>query len=381
MGKKKAKPSDDDYFSGLGAPTAEPEPESAPPPPEPESEEDEQVLEAELHEEDDDEAEAEEDEAVAEATPRAAPRASPAAAPAPAAGDADGALAQLLLRLRPFGPGGGGGALMPYALAALLKCAWSAVSRVAPPATLLAVEQKFAEGAGERAAAAAAGEAAARASSLYDPVSERWVARGAPCARDDGDAVASLRFNAERACWERWYKNLATKTKADKSPTKKKRAGDDDDDAPAAGAGAAARAGGMWVRAKAWEGWASAPAKLTTDDEFVGDSDVQFFVCVPASAIDPSAAAADEAVFECTAWVESHLMLRDAARGLGMVDVQKPVLELGLGDKGIEGAVLARVQALAAASNDDDGGARGKPAKKEKLSRAEKKEKKKAYGR
>ena len=56
-------------------------------------------------------------------------------------------------------------------------------------------------------------------------------------------------------------------------------------------------------------------------------------------------------------------------------------LELGLGDKGIEGAVLARVQALAAASNDDDGGARGKPAKKEKLSRAEKKEKKKAYGR
>ena len=26
MGKKKAKPSDDDYFSGLGAPTAEPEP-------------------------------------------------------------------------------------------------------------------------------------------------------------------------------------------------------------------------------------------------------------------------------------------------------------------------------------------------------------------
>ena len=35
MGKKKAKPSDDDYFSGLGAPTAEPEPESAPPLPEP----------------------------------------------------------------------------------------------------------------------------------------------------------------------------------------------------------------------------------------------------------------------------------------------------------------------------------------------------------
>ena len=59
-----------------------------------------------------------------------------------------------------------------------------------------------------------------------------------------------------------------------------------------------------------------------------------------------------------------------------------PVLtDVSIDIEGGEGAVLARVQALAAASNDDDGGARGKPAKKEKLSRAEKKEKKKAYGR
>jgi len=170
---------------------------------------------------------------------------------------------------------------------------------------------------------------------LYCPETGAWFKRGRvnpshPSIRRADGVV------------ERWVKNLKTKG-ADK---------------------------GAWTKVRDGDGWASAPLKLGAADENLGDADVVFF------------AAVDGKPFECTAWVSSHLCTGAAARELELVDGAKPlfVVTADEGDGSLSAAMPSKLVDLL---NRKAGGAvaPGKRAPKEKLSRAEKKEKKKGYGR
>ena len=92
---------------------------------------------------------------------------------------------------------------------------------------------------------------------------------------------------------------------------------------------------------------------------------MQFYACL------------DQKVFECSDWVASHVCTRAAARELGVVDGPRTLFRVAVDD--VQGAV-ATLDKKASASLHAKAGV-AKKAPKEKLSRAEKKAKKKAYGR
>ena len=97
----------------------------------------------------------------------------------------------------------------------------------------------------------------------------------------------------------------------------------------------------------------------------MADSEVQFYACL------------DGKVFECGDWIASHVCTRAAARELGVVDGPRTLFRVAVDD--VQGAVATLDKKASAALSQKAGVA--KAPKKEKLSRAEKKAKKKAYGR
>ena len=97
----------------------------------------------------------------------------------------------------------------------------------------------------------------------------------------------------------------------------------------------------------------------------MADSEVQFYACL------------DGKVFECGDWIASHVCTRAAARELGCVDGPRTLFRVAVDD--VQGAVATLDKKASAALHAKAGVAKKAP--KEKLSRAEKKAKKKAYGR
>ena len=174
-----------------------------------------------------------------------------------------------------------------------------------------------------------------RTTMLFCPETGAWFPRD---YAQRGNAALRV---AEDGQLERWVKNLKTKSKD-------------------AGAGTKVRDG---------DGWASAPAQLGTRDEDLADGDVKFF------------AAFDGRAFECTAWIASHLCSGAAAKELDAVDGAKPVFAVAFDD--VNGLVATMPRRVLDLLNRKSGGEvdKGKKAPKEKLSRADKKAKKQAYGR
>ena len=100
----------------------------------------------------------------------------------------------------------------------------------------------------------------------------------------------------------------------------------------------------------------------------MGDSEIQFYACL------------DGKVFGCSDWIASHVCTRAAARELGCVDGPRTLFRVAVDD--VQGAVATLDKKASAALHAKAGVASGsKKQPKEKLSRAEKKAKKKAYGR
>ena len=85
----------------------------------------------------------------------------------------------------------------------------------------------------------------------------------------------------------------------------------------------------------------------------------------------------DGKVFECSEWVSSHICTRAAARELGVVDGPRILFRVAVDE--VQGAV-ATLDKKASAALHAKAGVAKKP-QKVKLSKAEKKAKKAAYGR
>lgn len=369
MGKKnRSKQSDEDYFASLGAPTAAPT----------EEEEDEEVVyqrelakaqakedarakkEAEKLKRDAETAanaerarlmmekrgkkkkglvEEEEDEDLEPVHAEAA--AAGVGAPAEVAPSAEVALAALsllgkvLLFLRPYSPDAGAGAA-GGALAPVFALFWSLVSRFASPETLDSVDATMRLTNAGAAEAIDAEDERKRSKMLFCPATGAWFARDYKQMGNE-----AIRRNDDGHL-ERWMKNLKTKSKDY----------------------------GSWTKVKEGDGWASCPKKLTTRDEDLADADVKFF------------AVYDDKPFECTEWVGSHLCSGAAARELAVVDGPKPLFTVAYDDQnGLIATMQRKMLDLLSRKSGGEVSNGTKKAPKEKLSRADKKAKKQAYGR
>ena len=361
MGRKKNRrqADDDDYFSSLPASAAEPTPAPAAAPADDAAGAADATGAAEDGEApaplaDDapapsaDDAPAPSADDASEAPADDGPEASGDEAPEAPAGDGatppapeDTPLVRLLasLRLRK-GAAGGLGAL----LAAIL---YAVVALMAGAAATARVEAAHQEGAEARAAAEREREEALNreraGTSLWCPVRERWLPRAAAA-----EGASLRRAEGPRGGFERWRKNLKTKSKKGGGGPK-----------------------GDWVRCKAGEGWASAceAALLEVEAEDIGASAVRFLAVV------------DGEVLDVTDWIDGHLVTRDAALRGGAVDSGRALFEVrdGGGATGLRARLDGRFRPPAEGGAEGAGGP--KKGRKEKKSRAEKKALKAKWGR
>ena len=267
--------------------------------------------------------EAEEEEAVepVPAPPAPAEEEAEAAPPPPPLS----AFARVLLFLRPFSPDAGA----VQGVGKVWRLLWVLLATFASPATIEDVDTHLRSSNSEAAERIDAEDERKRTTMLFCPETGKWFPRNSKVW-----SLASLRRTDTTI--ERWVKNL--KTKGSKE---------------------------QWTRVKDGDGWASCPSKLGVADEDLGDSEVSFYACL------------DGKVFECSDWVASHVCTRAAARELGCVDGPRTLFRVAVDD--VQGAVATLDKKASAALHAKAGVAKKAP--KEKLSRAEKKAKKKAYGR
>ena len=267
--------------------------------------------------------EEEEEEAVEEPAPAPAEAEEEAAPPPP---PPLSSFARVLLFLRPFSPDAGA----VSGVGKLYRFLWILLATFASPATIEDVDAHLRTSNSEAAERIDAEDERKRTTMLFCPDTGKWFPRNTKVW-----ALASLRRTDTQI--ERWVKNLKTKGKSE-----------------------------QWTRVRDGDGWASCPAKLGVADEDLGDSEVQFYACL------------DGKVFECSDWVASHVCTRAAARELGCVDGPRTLFRVAVDE--VQGAV-ATLDKKASAALHAKAGVSTKKAPKEKLSRAEKNAKKKAYGR
>mmetsp|Transcript_5572 Transcript_5572/g.16573 ORF Transcript_5572/g.16573 Transcript_5572/m.16573 type:complete len:262 (-) Transcript_5572:3570-4355(-) len=234
--------------------------------------------------------------------------------------------ARVLLFLRPFSPDAGA----VSGVGKVWRLLWLVLSTFASPATIEDVDAHLRTSNSAAAEKIDAEDERKRTTMLFCPDTGKWFPRNTKVW-----SLASLRRTDTTI--ERWVKNLKTKGKSE-----------------------------QWTRVRDGDGWASCPSKLGVADEDLGDSDVQFYACL------------DQKVFECSDWVASHVCTRAAARELGCVDGPRTLFRVVVDD--VQGAV-ATLDKKASAALHAKAGVSTKKQPKEKLSRAEKKAKKKAYGR
>jgi len=267
--------------------------------------------------------EEEAEEAVEEPAPAPVQEAEEAAPPPPPLS----AFARVLLFLRPFSPDVG----TVSGVGKVWRLLWVLLATFASPATIEDVDAHLRTSNSEAAEKIDAEDERKRTTMLFCPDTGKWFPRNTKVW-----ALASLRRTDTQI--ERWVKNL--KTKGSKE---------------------------QWTRVKDGDGWASCPAKLGVADEDLGDSEIQFYACL------------DGKVFECSDWVASHVCTRAAARELGVVDGPRTLFRVVFDD--VQGAVATLDKKASATLSAKAGVSSSKKQPKEKLSRAEKKAKKKAYGR
>jgi len=133
----------------------------------------------------------------------------------------------------------------------------------------------------------------------------------------------TIRYNTSRKVWERWQKNLTTRTKAMKQ-------------AAAIGKVAPPFTRGTFVPVRVGEGWASAPDQAEVDNEQIVSGGVRFFVCLPMkqqqkqqqqqSIVSEKQQLLE--VVDVTTWVSKTLLSKEVAREVGAVDSGKVLFSL-----------------------------------------------------
>lgn len=269
-------------------------------------------------------AEEKEEEVAAAPAPPTAPPAAEEETPLP---PALSPFAKVLLFLRPYSPDVGA----VSGLGAVWRFLWVLLSKFAAPDLIEAVDANLRSTNSIAAEQIDAEDERKRTTMLFCPESGTWLPRNTKVW-----SLQSLRRTD--TVIERWVKNLKTKGKSE-----------------------------LWTRVRDGDGWASCPAKLGTADDELGDAEVQFYACL------------DDKVFECTDWIGSHLCTRAAARELGCVDGPRALFRVVFDE--VQGAVATLDKKAAATLHAKADTTTTKKAPKEKMSRAEKKAKKKSYGR
>ena len=132
----------------------------------------------------------------------------------------------------------------------------------------------------------------------------------------------TIRYNTTRKTWERWQKNLTTRTKAMKQ-------------AAAIGKVAPPFTRGTFVPVRIGEGWASAPDQAEVDNEQIISGGVRFFVCLPMKQQQQQQQQGTSSekqqlleVVDVTTWVTKSLLSKEVAREVGAVDSGKELFSL-----------------------------------------------------
>ena len=135
----------------------------------------------------------------------------------------------------------------------------------------------------------------------------------------------TIRYNTTRKAWERWQKNLTTRTKAMKQ-------------AAAIGRKVAPPFNrGAFVPVRVGEGWASAPDQAEVDNEQIVSGGIHFFVCLPMKQQQQQQQQQQSTssekqqlleVVDVTTWVSKTLLSKEVAREVGAVDSGKELFSL-----------------------------------------------------
>mmetsp|Transcript_24752 Transcript_24752/g.52509 ORF Transcript_24752/g.52509 Transcript_24752/m.52509 type:complete len:534 (+) Transcript_24752:128-1729(+) len=129
-----------------------------------------------------------------------------------------------------------------------------------------------------------------------------WVKKDSTHSHSSSESTTppTIRWNAARKQWERWSKNLKTRTKAMKQ-------------AEAAGISTAFTKG-TFVTVRAGEGWATAPEQPEVEKEQIAIGGIRFFACIPETT------SGELEVADVTSWATKTLLTKEAARELEAVD-------------------------------------------------------------
>ena len=118
----------------------------------------------------------------------------------------------------------------------------------------------------------------------------------------------TIRYNGKRNQWERWAKNLTTRTKAMKQGK------------------ITFMCRGTFVPVRVGEGWASAPDQPEVENEQIISAGIRFFVCLPMQQEGVKEGMLE--VAEVSSWASNTIMPKEAARALGAVDSGKELFSL-----------------------------------------------------
>ena len=117
----------------------------------------------------------------------------------------------------------------------------------------------------------------------------------------------TIRYNGKRNQWERWAKNLTTRTKAMKQGK------------------ITFMCRGTFVPIRAGEGWASAPDQPEVENEQICGG-IRFFVCLPMQQENVPEGMLE--VVDVSSWAKATIISKEMARDLGAVDSGKELFTL-----------------------------------------------------
>lgn len=141
-----------------------------------------------------------------------------------------------------------------------------------------------------------------------------WIEKDATYSYPTSAAPPTIRCNGVK--WERWSKNLKTRTKAMKV-------------AEAQGIPMPAFTRGAFVPVHEGEGWATAPAEPEVESDRIASAGIRFLACLPSAGGEgmPSD------VVDVTSWAVKSLLPKEAARKLAVIDSGRELFSFKIGKR------------------------------------------------